>query len=72
MIGTTEIIIIVGVVLVLFGAAAIPKFARSLGRAKKEFEQGIKDVRNEELKKNEEQKKTEEDENTRKQDSGCS
>jgi len=43
MIGTTEIIIIVGVVLVLFGATAIPRFARSLGRAKKEFEQGIKE-----------------------------
>jgi len=43
MIGTTEILIIVGVVLVLFGATAIPKFARSLGRAKKEFEQGIKE-----------------------------
>ena len=43
MIGTTEIVIIVGVVLVLFGATAIPRFARSLGRAKKEFEQGIKE-----------------------------
>ncbi len=43
MIGTTEIVIIVGVVLVLFGATAIPKFARSLGRAKKEFEKGIKE-----------------------------
>jgi sec-independent protein translocase protein TatA len=43
MIGTTEIVIIVGVILVLFGATAIPKFARSLGRAKKEFEQGIKE-----------------------------
>ena len=43
MIGTTEIVIIVGVVLVLYGATAIPKFARSLGRAKKEFEQGIKE-----------------------------
>ena len=45
MIGTTEIVIIVGVVLVLFGATAIPKFARSLGRAKKEFEQGTKEGR---------------------------
>ena len=44
MLGTTEIIIIVGVGLVLFGASAIPKFARSLGKAKKEFEQGIKEV----------------------------
>lgn len=43
MIGTTEIVIIIGVVLVLFGATAIPKFARSLGRAKKEFEQGLRE-----------------------------
>ena len=28
------------VILILFGAAALPKFARSLGRAKKEFEKG--------------------------------
>ncbi len=43
MIGTTEIIIIAAVVLVLFGAGAIPRFARSLGKAKKEFEQGVKE-----------------------------
>jgi sec-independent protein translocase protein TatA len=43
MIGTTEIIIIVAVILVLFGASAIPKFAKSLGKAKSEFEKGIKD-----------------------------
>ena len=43
MIGTTEILIICGVVLVLFGAAAIPRFARSLGRARKEFEEGLKE-----------------------------
>jgi sec-independent protein translocase protein TatA len=55
MIGTTEIVIIVGVVLVLVGATAIPKFARSLGRAKKEFEQGIKEGKvDEEDKKKEE------------------
>ena len=55
MIGTTEIVIIVGVVLVLFGAAAIPKFARSLGMAKKELEQGIKEgqIDDEDKKKNE-------------------
>lgn len=44
MFGTNEIIVIALVVLVLFGASAIPKFARSLGRAKKEFEKGIKDT----------------------------
>lgn len=43
MIGSTEIIIITGVILVLFGAAAIPKFAKSLGQAKKEFEKGMKE-----------------------------
>jgi sec-independent protein translocase protein TatA len=43
MIGTTELIIIVVVILILFGATAIPRFARSLGRAKKEFEKGEKE-----------------------------
>jgi sec-independent protein translocase protein TatA len=43
MIGTTEIIVIVAVILVLFGASAIPKFARSLGEAKKEFSKAMKD-----------------------------
>jgi sec-independent protein translocase protein TatA len=41
--GTTEIIIIAAVVLVLFGSTAIPKFARSLGKARKEFEAGVKE-----------------------------
>jgi len=59
MIGTTEIVIIVGVVLVLFGATAIPKFARSLGRAKKEFEKGIKEEQIDEDDKN--KKEIEED-----------
>ena len=43
MIGATEILIIGGVVFVLFGATAIPKFAKSLGLAKKEFQKGVKD-----------------------------
>ena len=41
MIGSTEILIISGVVLLLFGSTAIPKFARSIGRAKKELEKGM-------------------------------
>jgi len=41
--GTTEIIIIAAVVLILFGAAAIPRFAKSLGQAKAEFEKGVKE-----------------------------
>ena len=43
MLGHTEILIIVLVILVLFGAAAIPKFARSLGQAKKEFSKAMKE-----------------------------
>jgi sec-independent protein translocase protein TatA len=43
MIGTTEILIIGGVVVLLFGATAIPKFAKSIGKAKKEFNKGLKD-----------------------------
>jgi sec-independent protein translocase protein TatA len=61
MIGTTELIIIVVVILILFGATAIPKFARSLGRAKKEFEKGLREGQLEEdeevQKKGEEKKK---------------
>jgi sec-independent protein translocase protein TatA len=44
MLGSTEILIIAAVVLVLFGSAAIPRFARSLGKAKKEFEEGVKEA----------------------------
>ena len=51
MLGTTEIIIIVGVGLVLFVASAIPKFARSLGKAKKEFEEGVQEVQEEDTEK---------------------
>ena len=43
MIGTNELLIIALVILVLFGASAIPKFARSLGQAKKEFDKGAKE-----------------------------
>lgn len=62
MIGTTEIVIIVGVVLVLFGATAIPKFARSLGRAKKEFEQGVKEGQVDEEDNNKEEQEDEKEE----------
>ena len=39
--GPTELIIILLVVLVLFGGAKIPKLARSLGQAQKEFKAGL-------------------------------
>ena len=43
MIGTSEVLIIALVVLVLFGAAALPKFAKSLGKAKREFRKGLEE-----------------------------
>lgn len=48
MFGSKEIIVIAVVILVLFGSAAIPKFAKSLGLAKKEFEKGLKEAEKEE------------------------
>lgn len=38
--GPTELIIILVIVLLLFGGAKLPKLARSLGEAKREFEKG--------------------------------
>ena len=40
---TNEIVLIVLVVLVLFGATAIPKLARAMGRAQGEFNKAKKD-----------------------------
>ena len=36
--GTTELIVILAIVFLLFGASALPKLARSIGEAKREFE----------------------------------
>jgi sec-independent protein translocase protein TatA len=57
MIGSTEIIVIAIVVLVLFGGAALPKFARSVGEAKKEFQKAAKEEEAEDKKKEVEAKK---------------
>ena len=40
--GPSELLIILVVVLVLFGGAKLPELARSLGRAKHEFERGTR------------------------------
>lgn len=48
MLGSTEIMVVGGVVVLLFGASAIPKFARSLGKAKKEFKEGMEESTSEE------------------------
>lgn len=39
--GPGEILLVVGVIVLLFGARKLPEFARSLGKAKKEFKRGL-------------------------------
>ena len=39
--GTPELIIIVVLVLLVFGGSQLPKLARSLGQAQKEFKDGL-------------------------------
>lgn len=41
--GGPEILIIVVVIVLLFGSSQLPKLARSIGQAQKEFKEGIKE-----------------------------
>ena len=50
-IGTLEIVLILVVLMILFGAKKIPEFARSLGEAGTEFKKGLKDEEGKEVKK---------------------
>jgi len=43
MLGLSEIGLILLIILVLFGATAIPKIARALGQAKGEFKKGMEE-----------------------------
>ena len=45
MLGTTEVVVIVLVVLVLFGAKKIPDFAKGLGKGLKEFKDAKNDIK---------------------------
>ena len=45
MLGTTEVVVIVLVVLVLFGAKKIPEFARGLGKGLKEVKNAKDDIK---------------------------
>ena len=39
--GPSELIIVLVIVLIVFGGAKLPKLARSLGQAQKEFKSGL-------------------------------
>lgn len=41
--GGPELLIVLAVVLLLFGSTRLPKLARSLGQASKEFKAGVKE-----------------------------
>jgi sec-independent protein translocase protein TatA len=38
-----DLLIIVGIIVLLFGSSQLPKLARSLGQASKEFKKGVSD-----------------------------
>jgi sec-independent protein translocase protein TatA len=42
-IGAPEILLIVGAIVVLFGAKKLPEIARSVGKAKGEFKKGLEE-----------------------------
>jgi sec-independent protein translocase protein TatA len=54
--GTTEIILIVAVVFLLFGASRLPQLAKSLGQSRKAFKDGMREAE-EEFNAEEEQRK---------------
>lgn len=54
--GYQELLIILVIVLILFGANRLPELARSLGSSVKEFKKGVNEVKSEEVKKEDEKK----------------
>lgn len=42
-VGPTELLIVLVIVLLLFGSTRLPKLARSIGQASKEFKEGVKE-----------------------------
>ena len=57
MIGTTEAIIIGGIVMLLFGAKKLPELAKSMGQSKAAFDEGLKESMSSEEDKDEKDKK---------------
>ena len=46
-IGATELLIVLAVVLLLFGSTRLPKLARSMGQASREFKHGVNEPESE-------------------------
>lgn len=46
--GTTEILLIVAVLFLLFGATRLPQLAKSLGQSRKAFKDGMREAEEEE------------------------
>jgi sec-independent protein translocase protein TatA len=46
--GTTEIILVVAVLFLLFGASRLPQLAKSLGQSRKAFKEGMREAELEE------------------------
>lgn len=46
--GPTELIIILGIILLLFGARKLPDLAKSLGKSQREFKKGLQEADEEE------------------------
>lgn len=46
--GTTEIILIIAVLFLLFGATRLPQLAKSLGQSRKAFKEGLREADEEE------------------------
>jgi sec-independent protein translocase protein TatA len=38
-----DLLVVLAIILLLFGAAKVPQLARSLGEAKREFENGVRE-----------------------------
>jgi sec-independent protein translocase protein TatA len=46
--GTTEIILVVAVLFLLFGASRLPQLAKSIGQSRKAFKDGMREAEEEE------------------------
>lgn len=54
--GTTEIILIVAVLFLLFGASRLPQLAKSFGQTRKAFKEGMREAEEEERVEDEQRK----------------